>query len=137
MKTPATVVPSASSAKVRSARSHSLYRAQATRSVTPSKLRSSSSGTAGAADAAIGSNQGERFVYVLGEGGNAVELRLEEQSFGDFDVTDGYVLVAEAARGRIAGSIFIRVAFRPRAGVPQTFDPPLVIRFLLEGSAGG
>ena len=78
-----------------------------------------------------------RGVYVLGEGGNAVELRLEEQSFGDFDVTDGYVLVAEAARGRIAGSIFIRVAFRPRAGVPQTFDPPLVIRFLLEGSAGG
>lgn len=76
-----------------------------------------------------------RGVYKLGlRGNNAVRLRLDGASAGDFDVKDGYVLVAEASNERIAGSIFITVGMRFGAplAVPQTWTPPLLIRFRIE-----
>jgi len=65
-------------------------------------------------------------------GGNAFELRMADARAGNFDVTEGFALVAEASTARIAGSVVITKAFRLNAPipVPQVFDPPLVIRFL-------
>lgn len=76
-----------------------------------------------------------RGVYPLGLlARNSFQLRLDGAAAGNFDVHDGFALVAEASNERIAGSVFIRVAFRLNAPipVPQTFDPPLVVRFLIE-----
>ncbi|MEM9075205.1 MAG: hypothetical protein AAGE52_42295 [Myxococcota bacterium] len=60
-------------------------------------------------------------------------LRLTGAPAGNFDVTDGFVLVTDATNERIVGSVFARQAFRGQAPVPvpQTFDPPLTFRFLL------
>jgi hypothetical protein len=60
-------------------------------------------------------------------------LRLDGAPAGNFDVTDGFVLVARATNDRIVGSVFVREAFRYMAPVPvpQTFDPPLQFRFLM------
>lgn len=76
-----------------------------------------------------------RGVYPLGVSTpHSVRLSLEGAAAGSFTVIRGFVLVAEASNARIAGSAFVRVGFRPMAPmpVPQTFDPPLVIRFLME-----
>lgn len=61
-------------------------------------------------------------------------LRLDGARAGNFDVYDGFALVAEASNERIAGSVFIRRAMRLHAPlpVPQVFDPPLVVRFAIE-----
>lgn len=66
--------------------------------------------------------------------GSGFSLRLEGKAAGSFDVYDGFALVAEASNDRIAGSLFIRRAWRLQAPlpVPQTFDPPLVVRFAIE-----
>jgi hypothetical protein len=66
--------------------------------------------------------------------GNAFQLRLEDAPAGNFDVIDGFALVAEASNDRIAGSVFIREAFRAQAPVPvpQSFEPPLIVRFEIE-----
>lgn len=75
-----------------------------------------------------------RGAYTLAPGHpNYFELRMPDAPAGDFDVIDGFVLVAEASNERIVGSVFAREAFRPHAPVPvpQTFDPPLQFRFLL------
>ena len=52
----------------------------------------------------------------------------------NFDVYEGQTLVAEASNERIAGSIVIQRAMRLQAPlpVPQTHDPPLVIRFAIQ-----
>lgn len=76
-----------------------------------------------------------RGVYSIAPGtGNEFLLRLEGAASGNFDVIDGFALVVESSNDRIAGSVFIRIAFRLSAPipVPQTFDPPLVVRFLIE-----
>ena len=75
-----------------------------------------------------------RGVYTLAPGHpNHFWLRMPDAPAGDFDVIDGFVLVAEASHDRIVGSVVAREAFRPHAPVPvpQTFDPPLQFRFLL------
>lgn len=76
-----------------------------------------------------------RGVYELGLfGDDNLMLRVEDAPNGNFDAMDGFVLVAESSNKRIAGSIFLRQAFRMQAPlpVPQVFDPPLNIRFLIQ-----
>lgn len=76
-----------------------------------------------------------RGIYSLAPGRpNHFELRMETAPAGDFDVTDGFVLVTEASNDRLLGSVFAREAWRPHAPVPvpQTFDPPLNFRFRLD-----
>ena len=76
-----------------------------------------------------------RGVYELGLfGDNNLRLRLDGAPAGDFDVKDGFVLVAEASNDRIAGSAFVTIGFRIHAPlpVPQKWDPALIIRFLIE-----
>ncbi len=65
---------------------------------------------------------------------NKFQLRLDGAKAGSFDVHDGFALVAEASNTRIAGSVFVRVGFRLGAPlpVPQTFNPPALIRFRIE-----
>jgi hypothetical protein len=75
-----------------------------------------------------------RGVYELALGGtNSFQLRLEGGKAGNFDVYDGYALVAEASNDRIAGSVFIRKVMRLEAPlpVPEVFDPPMIVRFLI------
>ncbi|RLB52361.1 MAG: hypothetical protein DRJ42_15055 [Deltaproteobacteria bacterium] len=61
------------------------------------------------------------------------ELRMPDAPAGNFNVTDGFVLITEASNDRIVGSVFAREAFRPNAPipVPQVFDPPLNFRFTI------
>ncbi len=61
-------------------------------------------------------------------------LRLADQPAGNFDVTDGFVLAAASSNDRLVGSVFVSQSFRNMAPVPvpQTFDPPLQFRYLLE-----
>ncbi len=61
-------------------------------------------------------------------------LRLDGEAAGNFDVTDGLVLVTEATNDRILGSVVIRESFRRQAPfpVPEAHNPPLVFRFFLE-----
>ncbi len=76
-----------------------------------------------------------RGVYTLApQQPHAFQLRLDGQPAGNFDVIDGFVLVAESSNDAIAGSIFVRIAMRYQAPipVPQTFDPPLTIQFRIE-----
>lgn len=76
-----------------------------------------------------------RGVYKLGlKGNNNFTLRLDGAPAGNFDVMDGYALVAEASSKRIAGSVVLQRAFRLNAPlpVPEKYDPPLVVRFLIE-----
>ncbi len=65
---------------------------------------------------------------------NHFRLRMVDAPAGNFDVTEGWVLVAESSNERIVGSVFVREAFRFQAPipVPQVFDPPLQFRFLLK-----
>ncbi len=71
---------------------------------------------------------------ILGLGSGEFQLRLDGMPAGNFDVMDGYALVSEASNQRIAGSIFVSKALRVHAPlpVPQVFDEPLLIRFLIE-----
>jgi len=76
-----------------------------------------------------------RGVYTLApQQPHAFELRLEGAAAGNFNVIDGFVLVAESSNDVIAGSVFIRIGFRINAPipVPQTFDPPLTVQFRIE-----
>jgi hypothetical protein len=76
-----------------------------------------------------------RGVYQLGlTGDNNLRLRLDGAKAGNFDAMRGFVLVSESSNERISGSIFLTQAFRLHAPlpVPQVFDPPLTIRFLIE-----
>ena len=73
-----------------------------------------------------------RGLYPLNSSGlNVLELRLDGEPSGDFDSTEGFVLVAQASNQRIAGSIFLTEVWRPHAPVPvpEVYDPPLIIRF--------
>jgi hypothetical protein len=74
------------------------------------------------------------YEFDLLERHNDFQVRLDGARAGNFNVYDGFALVAEASRERIAGSIFMRKAMRPHAPlpVPQVFDPPMMIRFLIE-----
>lgn len=65
---------------------------------------------------------------------HAFTLRLDGAAAGNFDVTDGYVYVAESSGKLIDGALFVTAAFRLDAPlpVPQTFDPPLNVRFRIE-----
>ena len=71
------------------------------------------------------------------------EVHLNENSFlfhmpdapaASFDVTQGFVLVAEASNKKIDGSIVVQKVMRWLAPVPvpEVYDPPLVIRFMIE-----
>jgi hypothetical protein len=76
-----------------------------------------------------------RGVYPLGLlDANTFHLRLDGAEAGNFNVYDGFALVAESSNRRIAGSVVINKALRPHAPlpVPQVFDPPLIVRFLIE-----
>ncbi len=76
-----------------------------------------------------------RGVYALApQQPHAFEVRLDGAAAGNFDVIDGFVLVAESSNEVIAGSVFVRVGFRAQAPipVPQTFDPPLTVQFRIE-----
>lgn len=76
-----------------------------------------------------------RGIYPLAlTGNNKFELRLDGAAAGNFDVSEGFVLVAEASNDRIAGSVFITQVWRLSAPipVPEVYDPPLTVRFLIE-----
>lgn len=76
-----------------------------------------------------------RGLYPLAlSGENKFELRLDGAPSGNFDVSAGFVLVAEASNDRIAGSVFITKVWRNDAPipVPEVYDPPLIVRFLIE-----
>jgi len=76
-----------------------------------------------------------RGAYVLAPGEpHAFRLRMPDAPAGNFDVTDGFVLVASATNDRIVGSVVVREAFRFQAPipVPEVYDPPLQFRFLLD-----
>jgi len=79
-----------------------------------------------------------RGVYQFGSffDGNNLMLRLDGAAAGNFDAEDGFAIVAEASNDRIVGSLFLTRALRPSAPstlpVYQNFDPPLIIRFLME-----
>lgn len=76
-----------------------------------------------------------RGIYPLSlAGNNSFRLSVEEAPAASFKVYDGFALVAEATNERIAGSLFITKAMRLNAPipVPQVFDPPLIIRFLID-----
>lgn len=76
-----------------------------------------------------------RGVYPLGlTGDNNLQLTLDGAAAGNFDAMDGFVLVTEATNKRIAGSAVLQRVFRLQAPlpVPERYDPPLVIRFLIE-----
>jgi len=76
-----------------------------------------------------------RGVYPLSmTGPHKLELRLDGAPAGDFDVSEGFALVAEASNERIAGSVFFTESWRPHAPVPvpEVHDPPLIVRFLIE-----
>lgn len=76
-----------------------------------------------------------RGVYELGMlSDNNLYLRLDGAKAGNFDVDDGYVLISEASNDRIAGSAVIQYVWRLQAPVPvpQRYDPPLVMRFMIE-----
>jgi hypothetical protein len=76
-----------------------------------------------------------RGVYPLAlTGNNSFEIRLDGAPAGNFRVYEGFALVAEATNERITGSVFITKAMRLNAPfpVPQVFDPPLVVRFLID-----
>ncbi|MCA9604279.1 MAG: hypothetical protein KC619_01705 [Myxococcales bacterium] len=76
-----------------------------------------------------------RGAYPLLPGGASYfHFRMDDAPAGSFDVIDGFALVTDASNDRIRGSVFITRAIRPSAplAVPQTFDPPLIARFLIE-----
>jgi hypothetical protein len=76
-----------------------------------------------------------RGIYPLAlAGNNSFEVVLDGAPAGNFRVYDGFALVAEATNQRIVGSLFITRAMRLNAPlpVPQVFDPPLVVRFLID-----
>jgi hypothetical protein len=76
-----------------------------------------------------------RGIYKMGlRGGSHFTLRLDGAPAGNFDAMDGYALVAEASSKRIAGSVVLQRVFRMQAPlpVPEKYDPPLVVRFLIE-----
>lgn len=63
-------------------------------------------------------------------------LRLDGAPAGNFDVTDGFVLITEASNDRIIGSVFVTevIRFQAPLPVPQVFDPPLQFRILLDNT---
>lgn len=76
-----------------------------------------------------------RGVYRLGRaGGNSsLGLALEGNMAGSFDALEGYALVVEASTRQIAGSIFLTKVMEYSAPpTPEVYDPPLIIRFLVE-----
>lgn len=78
-----------------------------------------------------------RGMYELGlKSDNNFWIRLDGAAAGNFDVMDGFVLVAESSSERIVGSIVIQRVFRLQAPlpVPERYDPPLVVRFRIDGS---
>lgn len=83
----------------------------------------------------IGEVSWPRGVYKLGPtSGNKLEVRLEGARQGSFDAIDGFTLVTQASNDRIAGSIVLYKVLRSHAPqpVPESFDPPLVVRFMIE-----
>jgi hypothetical protein len=76
-----------------------------------------------------------RGVYPLGLfGDNNFELVLDGAAAGNFDAMDGYALVAEASNQRITGAVFLQRVMRFQAPipVPELYDPPLIVRFMIE-----
>ena len=63
--------------------------------------------------------------------GNDFRVTLKDAPSGSFEVFDGDLLVFDASNDLIQGSIVVRRAMRWLAPVPvpQTFDPPLSVRF--------
>ena len=67
---------------------------------------------------------------------DSLVVRVDGASAGNWDAEDGFAIVTEASNERIVGSIFLTRALRVSAPSPlpayDTFDPPLIIRFLME-----
>lgn len=75
-----------------------------------------------------------RGIYSLAPAqGNDFRVFLPDAEAGSFEVFDGDVLIFESSSQSISGSIVIRRAMRWLAPVPvpQTFDPPLSVRFYI------
>jgi hypothetical protein len=68
--------------------------------------------------------------------GNNLLLRVDGAASGNWDAEDGFAIVTEASNDRIVGSIFLTRALRVSAPSPlpayDSFDPPLIVRFLME-----
>jgi hypothetical protein len=79
-----------------------------------------------------------RGVYRFGSfwDANNLMVRVDGAAAGNWDAEDGFAIVTEASNDRIVGSVFLTRALRVSAPSPlpayDTFDPPLIIRFLME-----
>lgn len=76
-----------------------------------------------------------RGYYELGlTGDNNLQITLDGAAAGNFDTMDGSVLITESSSKRITGSAVLQRVFRLQAPipVPERYDPPLVIRFMIE-----
>jgi hypothetical protein len=79
-----------------------------------------------------------RGVYRFGSfrDANNLMVRVDGARAGNRDAKDGFAIVTEASNDRIVGSIFLTRTLRVSAPSPlpvyDTFDPPLIIRFLTE-----
>lgn len=76
------------------------------------------------------------YYELYNDGINNYTVRLDGAPAGNHIVFEGSVVVVEASRERIVGSVYMYVVLRPNApfSVPQTFYPPLTIRFMIKGS---
>lgn len=67
---------------------------------------------------------------------HSFNLRMPDARAGNFDVIDGIALITEANNERIVGSVVVNLVERRQAPapvpIPESYDPPLVFRFLLE-----
>lgn len=71
-----------------------------------------------------------RGLYSLNSGSpHRFSLDMPKEPKGSFEATKGWVLITRATNKLIVGSVFLEQAFRPFAGVPQVFNPPLQFRF--------
>jgi hypothetical protein len=63
-------------------------------------------------------------------------LRVDGAANGNLDSEVGYAVVVEASNDRIVGSMFLTRGLRPNTPSPlpvyENFDPPMIIRFLME-----
>ena len=76
-------------------------------------------------------------MYELGlTGDNNFNVKLDGAKAGNNDAMDGSVLITQASRERIIGSVVLQRVMRLQAPVPlpQAYDPPLVIRFRVNRS---
>jgi len=76
---------------------------------------------------------GFRFVQFQGNENNFI-LDMPDAPAGSFEAMEGFALVTASSAERIEGSVVLQKVWRPFAPVPvpEVYDPPLVIRFLID-----